>query len=42
MRPRLVGMISNGFTLAHPKDRGMMDVVSFDTAVAIADFIRSR
>jgi 60 kDa SS-A/Ro ribonucleoprotein len=38
----VVGMTSNGFTLAAPNDRGMMDVVGFDaTAPAvIADFIR--
>ena len=37
------GMTSNGFTLADPNDRGMMDVVGFDTTVpaVIADFVRS-
>src|SRR6266498_1869385 len=39
----VVGMTSNGFTLADPNDRGMLDVVGFDTSVpaVIADFIRS-
>src|SRR5437762_1139590 len=27
----VVGMTSNGFTLANPNDRGMLDVVGFDT-----------
>ena len=38
----VVGMTSNGFTLADPNDRGMLDVVGFDaTAPAvIADFVR--
>ena len=38
-----VGMTSNGFTLADPNDRGMLDVVGFDTSVpaVISDFIRS-
>jgi 60 kDa SS-A/Ro ribonucleoprotein len=35
-------MTSNGFTLADPDDRGILDVVGFDTSVlnVIADFIR--
>jgi 60 kDa SS-A/Ro ribonucleoprotein len=39
----VVGMTSNGFTLADPNDRGMMDVVGFDTSApaVIADFVRS-
>ena len=39
----VVGMTSNGFTIADPKDRGMMDVVGFDTSVpaVIADFVRN-
>jgi len=39
----VVGMTSNGFTLAEPNDRGMMDVVGFDTSApaVIADFVRS-
>jgi len=39
----VVGMTSNGFTLADPNDRGMLDVVGFDTTVpaVIADFVRS-
>src|SRR5258708_40194473 len=39
----VVGMTSNGFTLADPNDRGMLDVVGFDASVpaVIADFIRS-
>ncbi len=28
----VVGMVSNGFTIADPNDRGMLDVVGFDTA----------
>jgi len=38
----VVGMTSNGFTLADPNDRGMMDVVGFDTSAPaiIADFVR--
>ena len=39
----VVGMTANGFTLADPADRGMLDVVGFDTAApaVIADFVRS-
>lgn len=39
----VVGMTSNGFTLADPNDRGMLDVVGFDASVpaVIADFVRS-
>ena len=29
----VVGMVSNGFTIADPGDTGMLDVVGFDTAV---------
>ncbi len=38
----VVGMTSNGFTLADPNDRGMLDVIGFDTTVpaVIADFVR--
>jgi 60 kDa SS-A/Ro ribonucleoprotein len=38
----VVGMTSNGFTLADPNDRGMLDVVGFDSSVAtlITDFVR--
>ena len=37
------GMTSNGFTIAAPKDRGMLDVVGFDTTApaVIADFVRN-
>lgn len=28
----VVGMVSNGFTIADPNDKGMLDVVGFDTA----------
>ncbi len=40
----VVGMTSNGFTIADPNDRGMLDVVGFDTSVpaVIADFVRSQ
>ncbi len=39
----VVGMTSNGFSLADPNDRGMLDVAGFDTTVpaVIADFVRS-
>jgi 60 kDa SS-A/Ro ribonucleoprotein len=39
----VVDMTSNGFTLADPNDRRMMDVVGFDTTVSavIADIVRS-
>ncbi len=39
----VVGMVSNGFSVADPDDAGMMDVVGFDTAAPalIADFIRN-
>ncbi|HTD34500.1 MAG TPA: TROVE domain-containing protein [Candidatus Elarobacter sp.] len=38
----VVGMTSNGFTIADPKDAGMLDVVGFDAAApaVIADFAR--
>ncbi len=40
----VVGMTSNGFTLADPNDRGMLDVVGFDTTApaVIADFVRNE
>jgi 60 kDa SS-A/Ro ribonucleoprotein len=40
----VVGMASNGFTLADPNDRGMLDAVGFDTTVpaVIADFVRNQ
>jgi 60 kDa SS-A/Ro ribonucleoprotein len=45
IRARLivVGMVSNGFTIADPDDGGMMDVVGFDSAVPqmISDFVRA-
>jgi 60 kDa SS-A/Ro ribonucleoprotein len=39
----VVGMVSNGFTIADPNDAGMLDVVGFDTASPslISDFARS-
>lgn len=39
----VVGMTSSGFTLADPNDRGMLDVVGFDTTApaVIADFVRN-
>jgi 60 kDa SS-A/Ro ribonucleoprotein len=39
----VVGMVSNGFTIADPSDAGMLDVVGFDTAVpaVLADFARN-
>ena len=38
----VVGMVSNGFSIADPDDRGMLDVVGFDTATPqlISDFAR--
>ncbi|UMY16059.1 hypothetical protein MMB17_15180 [Methylobacterium organophilum] len=38
----VVGLVSNGFSIADPEDPGMLDVVGFDTAAPalIADFIR--
>jgi len=43
-RSVVVGMVSNGFTIADPNDRGMLDVVGFDTAAPalIAEFIAGR
>jgi 60 kDa SS-A/Ro ribonucleoprotein len=40
----VVGMTSNGFTLADPNDRGMLDVVGFDTSApaVISDFVRAE
>jgi 60 kDa SS-A/Ro ribonucleoprotein len=37
----VVGMVSNGFSIADPTDGGMLDVVGFDTAVpqVMNDFI---
>lgn len=39
----VVGMVSNGFTIADPADPGMLDVVGFDTATpnVIAEFARA-
>jgi 60 kDa SS-A/Ro ribonucleoprotein len=38
----VVGMVSNGFTIADPNDPGMLDVVGFDTATpnVLAEFAR--
>lgn len=38
----VVGMVSNGFTIADPQDGGMLDVVGFstDTPAVMGDFIR--
>lgn len=38
----VVGMVSNGFSIADPADAGMLDVVGFDTNATrlMADFIR--
>lgn len=40
----VVGMTSNGFTIADPQDAGMLDVVGFSTNTpsAISDFIAGR
>lgn len=39
----VVGLVSNGFTIADPDDGGMMDVIGFDTAMPrlISDFARA-
>lgn len=39
----VVGMVSNGFTIADPSDGGMLDVVGFDTATPqlMSDFVTS-
>jgi 60 kDa SS-A/Ro ribonucleoprotein len=39
----VVGMTSNGFSIADPNDKGMLDVVGFDTSVpqVMSDFIIS-
>lgn len=40
----VVGMVSDGFSIADPEDEGMLDVVGFDTATPqlISDFMSSR
>jgi 60 kDa SS-A/Ro ribonucleoprotein len=40
----VVGMVSNGFSIADPQDGGMLDVVGFDTAApqVMADFAAGR
>ena len=40
----IVGMTSNGFSLADPSDAGMLDVIGFDTATPrlISDFAANR
>jgi len=40
----VVGMVSNGFSIADPADAGMLDVVGFDTAAPqlMADFAAGR
>ncbi len=40
----VVGMVSNGFSIADPDDPGMLDVVGFDTAApqVMADFAAGR
>jgi 60 kDa SS-A/Ro ribonucleoprotein len=40
----VVGMVSNGFSIADPTDAGMLDVVGFDTAAPafMADFAADR
>jgi 60 kDa SS-A/Ro ribonucleoprotein len=43
-RLAVVGMVSNGFSIADPQDAGMLDVVGFDSAApgVIADFGAGR
>jgi 60 kDa SS-A/Ro ribonucleoprotein len=40
----VVGMVSNGFSIADPNDAGMMDVVGFDTTTpnVLAQFARGQ
>ncbi|HEY7372113.1 MAG TPA: TROVE domain-containing protein [Polyangia bacterium] len=40
----VIGMVSNGFTIADPNDAGMLDVVGFDTATpsVITDFATTK
>lgn len=40
----VVGMVSNGFSIADPTDAGMMDVVGFDTSAPalISEFVAGR
>lgn len=40
----VVGMVSNGFSIADPDDCGMIDIVGFDTAVPqlISDFVGGK
>jgi 60 kDa SS-A/Ro ribonucleoprotein len=40
----VVGMVSNGFSIADPKDAGMLDVVGFDTATPqlMSDFAKGE
>jgi 60 kDa SS-A/Ro ribonucleoprotein len=40
----VVGMVANGFSIADPKDPGMLDVVGFDTATPelISDYARGE
>jgi 60 kDa SS-A/Ro ribonucleoprotein len=40
----VVGMTSNGFSIADPSDSGMLDVVGFDTNTpqVISDFVRGE
>jgi 60 kDa SS-A/Ro ribonucleoprotein len=40
----VVGMVSNGFSIADPNDAGMLDVVGFDTATptVIGDFAKQK
>jgi len=43
-RLAVIGMVSNGFSIADPKDAGMIDLVGFDTATPnlITDFALGR
>lgn len=43
-RLAVVGLVSNGFTIADPNDAGMMDFVGFDSAAPqlISDFVAER
>lgn len=40
----VVGMVANNFTIADPKDRGMLDVIGFDTAApaVMAEFSKGK
>ena len=40
----VIGMTSNGFTIADPKDAGMLDIVGFDSTIPslLSMFVRGE